>query len=491
MHFLLQHYWAIPIAILASIVVYQRFFHPLASVPGPFLASLTNFWIVHISQRGDMIAVFRALHAKHGPVVRVAPNEVSVADLAAFRNIYSVSSKFRKSDWYSVWQGHRKFDIFAGRDIKVHAQQRRLTARAFSLESLKELEPYIDNMIETFCRKMKGMAGEKVDMAYWLQLFAFDTIGEITWSKSFGYMEDGSDHGTFNNIHNIVISGTWLGYVPWLYWTHDGLMPYTGNWLGINGRHSGLRDFALKETQLRKDKPVEKQDMIGRFFDTSAKNSDAFSYNDVVSMGTTLINAGADTTAISTRSVIYHVLRNPEIKRKLVAEIDEMRSKGELSNPVTWEEANKMKYLQACIEEGIRVHPAVGLSLPRVVPQGGIDIAGHYIPEGKVVGTNAWVIHQNTEVFGEDADKFNPDRWLDEEKVGDMHRYSFAFGGGSRSCLGKNISWLEMSKLIPTMFLNYDIELWEGQPWEEECLFFVYVHNFFCKLTPRKDPAEL
>lgn len=48
------------------------------------------------------------LHSKYGSLVRVGPNEVSVSDLAAIKAIYGPGTKFRKSDWYSVWQGHRK-----------------------------------------------------------------------------------------------------------------------------------------------------------------------------------------------------------------------------------------------------------------------------------------------------------------------------------------------------------------------------------------------
>jgi hypothetical protein len=180
-----QYYYTIPVAGLLSYVVYQRFFSPLAGVPGPFLASLTSFWLSWISVRGDMIRVFEKLHDKHGDVVRISPTEVSVIDLKAFRTIYSSSSKFKKSSWYSVIRGHRQFDVFGSQDLKIHAQQRRLTARAFAMESLKELEPYVDNMIEVFMSKMKKFEGKKVDMAYWVQLFAFDVIGEITWSKSF------------------------------------------------------------------------------------------------------------------------------------------------------------------------------------------------------------------------------------------------------------------------------------------------------------------
>ncbi|KAF4468535.1 pisatin demethylase [Fusarium albosuccineum] len=105
----------------------------------------------------------------------------------------------------------------------------------------------------------------------------------------------------------------------------------------------------------------------------------------------------------------------------------------------------------------MRVHPSVGLTLPRHVPKGGCQIAGEWFPEGTRVGVNAAVIHFNKDIFGHDAEKFNPDRWF-REGAANMDRYMFQFGGGSRTCIGKNISLCEMYKLVPQLLLSFDLE---------------------------------
>jgi cytochrome P450 len=126
-----------------------------------------------------------ALHVKHGSLVRTGPNEVSVADLAAIKTIYGAGTKFRKSDWYSVWQGHRKFDLFAERNEKLHGEQRRLVSRAYSMEALRDLEPYVDNAVKVFVEKMNESLGQVIDMGNWVQLFAFGSfpvlISERVW----------------------------------------------------------------------------------------------------------------------------------------------------------------------------------------------------------------------------------------------------------------------------------------------------------------------
>ena len=170
-------------ATFTAYVIYQRHFHPLASVPGPFLASLSRLWLAQHSRSGDMHRTMISLHATLGPLVRTGPNEVSVADLTAIKTIYGAGTKFRKSDWYSVWQGKgvhlRKFDLFAERDEGVHGRQRGLVSAAYSMAGLRGLEPAVDGCVSKFLEKMgEKSGGEEVDMGKWVQLFAF---GMCVW----------------------------------------------------------------------------------------------------------------------------------------------------------------------------------------------------------------------------------------------------------------------------------------------------------------------
>ena len=156
-------------------VVYQRRFSPFAGIPGPFLASLSRLWMTKHSWDGDMNRTMIDLHREIGTLVRTGPREVSVSDLTAIKQIYGAGSKFRKSDWYSVWQGHRKFDLFGERDEKIHGEQRRLVSRAYAMDSLKDLEEYVDHAVTVFLDNMSERQGQVIDMGNWVQLFAFGT----------------------------------------------------------------------------------------------------------------------------------------------------------------------------------------------------------------------------------------------------------------------------------------------------------------------------
>jgi cytochrome P450 len=135
-------------------------------------------------------------------------------------------------------------------------------------------------------------------------------------------------------------------------------------------------------------------------------------------------------------------MKNPDAYEKLVAEIDEATRDGRLSTPhIKYTEATSLPYLVASCKEGMRLHPSVGLSLPRYVPEGGKIIAGRFFPAGTKVGVSAPVVHFNKSIFGQDAAVFNPDRWLyDSDAATTMDRHMFQFGAGSRTCIGKNVS---------------------------------------------------
>ena len=166
--------WALAVCVTtASYIVYERFFSPLAGIPGPFWASLTRLWIVHLSWIGTTHEVIPELHKKYGNLVRTAPNEVSIVEPSAVKKIYGAGSKFRKSDWYSVWQGHRGFDLFAERDEAKHGKQRSQVSRPYSAQGMLELEDYVENAVKHFFLRMEAIRDKPIDMSRYLQLFAF------------------------------------------------------------------------------------------------------------------------------------------------------------------------------------------------------------------------------------------------------------------------------------------------------------------------------
>lgn len=124
---------------------------------------------------------------------------------------------------------------------------------------------------------------------------------------------------------------------------------------------------------------------------------------------------------------------------ELQSEVGAASRDGRLSDPPRFAEASKLPFLTSTIREAMRLHPSVGLTMPRIVSDSGLEIAGTIIPAGWKIGMNAAVIGRSKAIYGADADDFRPARWL--ESGGEtLDRYNLVFGGGTRTCIGKSVS---------------------------------------------------
>lgn len=232
-----------------------------------------------------------------------------------------------------------------------------------------------------------------------------------------------------------------------------------------------------------------KQDFLEKLFIMKEKGK--VDEMDIEMVVLSNIHAGSDTTAIALTAIIYFLLRHPAVLETLRAEIETARAAGKVSTPISYKEAHELPYLQAVIKESLRLHPSVGIPLPRVVPTGGARLAGYYFPAGTVVSMNSWVLHHNKDAYGPDADEFKPERWLEssKERVSEMDHFSLAFGAGARTCMGKNISMLEINKLIPELVVRYDFELEDPKKdWELRNILFV-LQKFNCFIKEREFEA--
>ena len=123
-----------------------------------------------------------SLHQKYGPVVRVRPSEVAIADLQATKEIHRVSTPFRKTDFYPRFTGAKLDNVFTMRDPKEHSARRRLLATPLSESSLKTVEPTvnknIDKAMEGIEKEMK--ANGTADIFKWFLFMATDIIGELS-----------------------------------------------------------------------------------------------------------------------------------------------------------------------------------------------------------------------------------------------------------------------------------------------------------------------
>lgn len=134
-----------------------------------------------------------ALHHRHGPIVRISPNEVAVADPEGFAAIHKIGAGFLKGPWYSTVTVGVEPGIFAMVDPKRHAARRRLFARAFTRESLRQnWEPVVRQKVERAVERIKTDAlNGKADVLKWWTLMTTDVVAQLSFGESFNMLELG------------------------------------------------------------------------------------------------------------------------------------------------------------------------------------------------------------------------------------------------------------------------------------------------------------
>jgi cytochrome P450 len=222
-----------------------------------------------------------------------------------------------------------------------------------------------------------------------------------------------------------------------------------------------MKQIREHETNTDKGRP----DFLTHFLEAREKHPALITEDLVHDYANTNVAGGSDTTAIILRTIFFQLSTQKHIGDQVLTEIKaalKTRSpEMDIDTPITWAEAQGMPYLQACIKEALRWHPATAQIIPRIVPKGGVEICGYNLPEGTQVGCNAWTVHRDKELYGQDADDFRPERWLEatDEYARKMGVSMFTFGAGKRGCVGKNIAQLEMSKFVPEAFRRFEIDV--------------------------------
>jgi cytochrome P450 len=144
---------------------------------------------------------------------------------------------------------------------------------------------------------------------------------------------------------------------------------------------------------------------------------------------------------------MLHIITNPQISAKLLEEIATASPK----SPISDAEAKKLPYLQGIIKEGLRMCPPASGLLSKDVPAGGDYINGIFVPEGTSIGWSSWGIFRNKQFWGEDANLFRPERWLEcsPERLREQEwRLDLVFHSGKWHCLGRGVALLELNKVF-------------------------------------------
>ncbi|KAJ9640971.1 hypothetical protein H2199_005639 [Coniosporium tulheliwenetii] len=324
-------------------------------------------------------------------------------------------------------------------DPKRHIAKTKNIASGYAFSNVITAEPYVDDALRLLEEQLTRLSksGQDVHLDHWFNYFGFDVLGEVTFSRRFGFLEEGKDIG--GAIANTRFLGLYISVIGHFYWLHDWLLanPIIG-WLNLQPSMH-IFETCLAALDARSKSDTVRKDMLEQWKETRRKHPDRMEEKEILAAAVANIGAGADTISATLQALFYYLLQNQQAWTRVRAEVDEAHSRGELSDIVSHAEAQKLPYLQACIKETLRYQTPVAFGLPRVVPKEGVTVADRHFKEGVILSVNPWVIHRDPSLFGSDANDFNPDRWMDVERAKEMNKYMIPLAE-LKSIVGKHIA---------------------------------------------------
>ncbi|KAK1675963.1 cytochrome P450 [Colletotrichum godetiae] len=429
---------------------YYRNIHPLSRFPGPFLASLTNFWRLRELWSLHLPDTLVALHEKYGDVVRVGPNMLS----------------FRQGSATKFYDGFTSFNpnLFGTQDEEVHSTRRRQMAHAFSLQSIKEMEQYIDGHMLQFRKNLDEYSKTRqvFDLKELIAFFVLDVLGDLAFRCQFDSQIE-KDISKLPPINDHIFLACLMGMVPDFMPFIKTIFPWIPiPWLqGLLAARQNLKNLTAECVRSRiTDTSAARKDLITSLINSvDPETGSKLTELDIQTEAFAFIVAGSHTTSGTLTLLFSHILQNPAVHEKVVEEVDAVvENVGSAIVPIKDLET-RLPYVMACLDENFRMNSVFTMPLERkVTATGGFEIEGHVVPKGTGVFSLNHVVHHNPAIWGKDHNVFDPSRFYDQEGE-KLQRFLSPFSMGHRMCIGRNMAMTNMLKLVATTFKCYELEM--------------------------------
>ncbi|KAJ7663454.1 cytochrome P450 monooxygenase [Mycena rosella] len=465
--------------------------------PGPFLAKFSDVWLGWVSQQGHRSEVIHEMHKEYGPFMRISPSEVSISDPDALGIVYAHGNGTLKSSFYDAFVSIER-GLMNTRDRKQRTRKRKIVAYVFSQKSIVEFEPHVAMHVRLLLEQwdrlydyaVKGLSGDEangwvgrggrlwLDCLPWTNFLALDIIGDLAFGASFGMITAAKDVAPVpvpDALSDVNFSKPDVVHIPAVavlngrgeYSMSTGVLP--GWWRPLVSRlpwyRAGFQNvrelagIAIVAVEKRLATPTDRVDLLSKLQAGTDDNGDPMGRSELMrrrsrcsSPGRTRPQSG------SACAIIYHLAANPEVQARLQKELDaQLGTEDEMV--AMSEQVKHLPYLEACINEALRIHSTSALGLPRVVPEGGLIICDHLFPAGSVVSVPSYTIHRDPGVWGHDVDVYRPERWFEADKAAGMQKTFNPFSVGPRACVGRNLASLELQIIVASILRRFHFVL--------------------------------
>lgn len=493
---------AIALCLVLGLAVYRFFIFPiflspLSKVPNAhWTAPLSPLWILYHRLVQNDTPTVHAAHGKLGPVIRLAPNELSLNCVeGGIRMIYA--GGYEKGDWYAnVFSNYGVQPMFAMPERNPHSKRKRMLSNIYAKSTLQSSEAM--SLISTILLNGRldprleavAQSGKPVEV--------YDIFSAITMDTVAGYvfgLENGSDfirhpeHAAnfLRDYKARQIHTFWPQELPNFtdFMKRIGLLGcIVPSWVAkanqdieawiLSMCDKAERSLAAVESGKKPsissvaDYPTVYAQLRQSLVKEATKSDKDISTDQIVQshrleMASEMLDhvlAGFDTSSITLTWLTWELSRtsNHPWQKRLREEIASVKDKHDAKT------IDSLPVLHACLMETLRLHAAIPGNQPRVTPQfatlGPLESQVTNLPPNIRVQSQAWSLHRNPVVFP-CPDSWQPERWLDadETQLKEMGKWFWAFGSGGRMCVGSNLAVLEMKNVMVAVWGRFETEV--------------------------------
>ncbi|KAG4415830.1 hypothetical protein IFR04_011010 [Cadophora malorum] len=428
-------------SLFASIFNYRLFFHRLHSFPGPIGARTSKIWHVWKVRNSKNHLLMDELCHRYGTFVRTGPEEVSIFHPEALVAMNAPGSTCFRSDWYD---GLYPLQSLANiRNPVIHDQRRRVWDKALSATAVRDYDSRIIKYAEQFDQLIAESVDRPVDVYAKFGFFTSDVMSDLSFGKSFGQLLENKFHHSVLGVRNFMGVFGALTPVPWFGRLGNKPMMQLNGWKSlINYTKASLRERMVNEP------PVP--DIASYLLSASAghlKEDSNYLEGDALVLNI----VGSDQTATTLIALFAYLARYSKYQDQIFDEIKKISSVTEFLAVL------RLPVLKSVIMETLRLWPPLPTGVGRIVPAGGLTIAGRYIPGGTTILAPRYSIARLESCF-EKADEFIPERWTTRpEMVIDKRAYN-PFSMGRYSCVGQRLAIRKISHLTALLVSKYTVE---------------------------------
>ncbi|KAK8000961.1 trichothecene c-15 hydroxylase [Apiospora marii] len=467
---------------LVGLVLYNLFLHPLRKFPGPKLWAATRIPYTRNQLSGVSPQHMLDLHLQYGPIVRVAPEILSINHPDGMKQVRGHRRAGQPEHGKDPLHVAANATNIIGADRDNHARFRRILAHVFSAQAMAEQEPlikvYIDKLFASLKRECAGET-KVVDLLKWYNWTTFDIIGDLSFGEPFGSLDSNAYHPWVSNIFGSIKSmafGVNANRYPFASSLLQRLVPAE-----IKTKWAEHQDLSLRSLRKRLDAETDRPDFVDKMLHARGTKGGEMTFEEMASHSALLIIAGSETTATLLSGATYLLATHPAVLAKLTTEV---RAAFPSEDAISIAGTSSLPYLLAVLDESLRIYPP-----PRKIAKGGDTIVEHFVPEDTVVEIWQWAVYNNPTIITE-PENFAPERWLGDPKYkNDRLDAVQPFSVGPRNCIGKNLAYAEMRMILARIIWNFDLSIApQSRNWiKDNLVYFLWEKPpLEVALTPRQ-----